>query len=130
MPSAKRKRPDPLGPGLNHASRLALLDVRFERESFGFTQPLEDRLERREHRRRHASDWAERHADGAARTLRPIGHVEASDKATDQLTALIEQLARSLVELLDGNEEIARHEMTIHIAPGGVADRAAFGPAS
>src|ERR1043166_4735805 len=110
------------------APRRSSVDVALERQPLCFAQSLDDGFKRCEHWRRHSRNWTKAYADRAARALRPVGHGQPGHEAADQLTALLKQLARRVMQLLDRNEEVAGDEMAFAVAPGGVTYGATLGP--
>ena len=93
------------------------IHVGFERQPFGFAQSLDDGFKGREYWRRYSGDRPERHADGPSSAFRPIGHVQSGDQPTNELSAFIEQLTSSFMELFDWNEQIARDQLAVAPAP-------------
>src|SRR4051812_37004727 len=92
--------------------------------SFGFecqpvclTKPFHHGLERREHRCRQSNDGSDRNADRPSRSFWPIRHRQAGDQSTNHLPTLEQQLIRRSVQRLEGDLEIARHELPCRISP-------------
>src|SRR5204862_620868 len=100
-----------------------------ERQTIGLAPGVQRALERPKHRGGESHNWTKGHVDRAPSAFRPVGHREAGDEAANELAAFREELAGRGVQNIEGDLEVAGHELAgDNIAPCGVTESSALGP--